>query len=80
MDQHALELEDLFDDNSVSSYTATNSLNHEREVYTQRACLQASPSVSQLAHRQRGARLLRALVVSDALPPQALECTPQVTD
>ena len=43
MDQHALELEDLFDDRSVSSYSVTKSLNLEREVYTQRALLEAPP-------------------------------------
>ena len=32
MDQHALELEDLFDENSISSHTVTNSLNLERQV------------------------------------------------
>ena len=73
MDQHALELEDLFDDNSVSSSTVTISLNLEREVYTQRAFLQAPPAFPQLAHRQQGAGLLRALMVAAALPLQTCE-------
>ena len=68
MNQHALELEDLFDDNSVSSYTVTNSLNLERQVYTQRAFLQAPFAVPQLALRQRGAWPELALVVTAALP------------
>ena len=77
---HALELEDLFDDNSVSSYTVTHSLNLERQVCTQRAFLQAPPAVSHVTHRQRGARLLRALVVTGTLPPQTCEFTLQVID
>ena len=35
MDQHALELEDPLDDNSVSSHTVTHSPNLERQVYKQ---------------------------------------------
>ena len=45
------------------------------KVYTQRAILQAPPTVPQLTHRQRGARLLRALMVKAVLPRQTCEFT-----
>ena len=74
MDQHTLEVENLFDDNSVSS------LNLEREMYTQHPFLQAPPPVPQLAYWQRCARLLRALTVTAALPSQTYDLTLQVID
>ena len=77
MNQHALELEDLFDDNSVSSYTITNSLNLEGLGYTQRAFLQAPFAVP------RGAWPQLALVVTAALSsslPHTCEFTLQVID
>ena len=80
MDHHALELGDLCDDNSVSSYTVTDSLNLQGELYTRRAFLQAPPAGPHLVHRQRGARLLRALMVTAALPLQTRDFTLQVID
>ena len=80
MDQHALELEDLREDHGVSSYTVTNSLNLEREVYTQRASLQAPPSPPQMANRQRSAQLPRALAVAYTLPHQTCEFSLQIID
>ena len=80
MDQHALELEDLFQDRSVSSYTVTNSLNLEREVYTQRAFLQAPPTLPQMANRQRGAQLQRSHTVACAFPHHTREISHQVID
>ena len=80
MEQHALELEDLFDDNRISFHTVTNSLTLERQVYTQRAFLQASPAAPQLSRRPRGARLLCALMVTAALPHHTCVFTLQVVD
>ena len=51
--QLALEVEDLVDDKSLSSFTVANSLNLERQVHTQRAFLQTPPTAPQLVHRQR---------------------------
>ena len=62
-------LEDRSEDHSVCSYTVVYSLGPEREIYTQRAFLQAPPTAPQLANRQRGARL-RALTFAKALPHQ----------
>ena len=70
----------LFEDGSVSSFTVTNSLNLEREVHTQRALLQAPPTVPQLARRKRGARLPRALMVTAALPHETCQFSLQVID
>ena len=50
VDQRASELEDVFEEHSVSSHTVTSSLNLEREVYAQHGFLRAPPAVSQVAY------------------------------
>ena len=49
-------------------------------MYTQRACHQATLALPQLAHRQRGAPLLCALMVTAALPLQTCNFTLQIID
>ena len=52
MDQHAPELENLFDDNSVSYHTVTNSLNLEHvKRNTQQCFLPAPLAVPQVANK-----------------------------
>ena len=80
MDQQARELEDSFEEKSVNSHRVTSSINFEREVHTQRAFLRAPPAVSQVANRQRGTQLLRALTVPYALPGGACEISLQFID
>ena len=75
MDQHALELS-----TTTTSILSTNSLSLENQVNTHRAFLRAPPTVQQLAHRHRGARLLCAFMVIAALSLQTCEFTPQVID
>ena len=53
MNQHALELEGLFEDHGVCSCTITDSLDLEHVVYEQRALVQPPPAALQLTDRQR---------------------------
>ena len=76
LNQHALELEELFEDRgvcsdrSVCSDTSANSLNLERVVCAQRALLHLPPTALQLTNRQRGVQFL-----FDEFAPQAVHLT-----
>ena len=76
LNQHALELEELFEDRgvcsdrSVCSDTSANSLNLERVVCAQRALLHLPPIALQLTNRQRGVQFL-----FDEFAPQAIDLT-----
>ena len=79
MDQHALELEGLFEDHGACSCTITNSLDLEHVVYEQRAVVQPPPTAQQLT-RQRGVQFLLDLTVTCALPAQISEFALQFID
>ena len=79
MDQLALELEDLFDENSDSSYSHQLSQSRASDIHAA-FFLQTPPTAPQLANRQRGAQLLRAIMVTAALPSRTCDFTLQVID
>ena len=77
VDQDVLDLEDLFEEHSVSSSTVASSLSIDHAVHTQHAFLRVP---QQVANRLRGAQLLRALTDAFALPSGTRELTLQVID
>ena len=68
MIHHALDLEELIEEHSVSSFTVAGSLEIEYAVYMQHGIHSAPSSAAQLANRLRGAQHLRALTNTFALP------------
>ena len=54
MDQHKLDLQGLFEDHGICSYTITNSLDFRRVVYEQCALVQPPATALQLTNLQRG--------------------------
>ena len=74
MNQHALELEGLFEDHGVCSRAVTNSPDLEHVVYL----VQPPPAALQLTNRQRGAQFLLDLTVTYARLAQTIEFALQV--
>ena len=68
MDQHVLDLEDVFEEHIVSSYTVATSLNIEYAVFRLHGLIGAPPTAPQEANRLRGTQFLRALTEAFALP------------
>ena len=60
MDQGVLDLEDLFEEHSVSSCTVASPLSTEYTVCAQHGIFRAPPTEPQVANRLRGAQLPRA--------------------
>ena len=78
MDQHALQLEELFEDHGICSYTISNSLSLKRVVYERHSYLQTPPTALQLIDWQRSVQLLLDLTVTNAFPAQTSEFALQV--
>ena len=79
MNQHALELEGLFETTECSC-TNTNSLDLERVVYEQRALPHPSSTAVRFTNRQRGVQFQLDLTVTNALPAHASGLALQVID